>query len=242
MKTDEAEVQKLQDEVRAAEEEFISALLCHEAWKPAAYDQALHERIAHSYAGNTFLIVRQALRREMLMALMRLWDNSSTSIRMSSIARRLKNPRVFSALVAQSAARWGDEPYTVSEIHHDLWEKAKEAISIIERYERQGSSFNTLDKLRALRNQRLAHRHLGPSDGKKSDQDAYDTMTDALYQDTFTLIQLLLHVVHKTAFDPEEAAQVHAHYAKYFWAAVRSERTEGHPSYRAPLDQPSNLA
>src|SRR5438477_3953315 len=116
MNADEAEVQKLQAEVKAAEQEFIAALFCHEAWKPAAYDQDLHKRLEYSYAGQTFLIIRQALRREMLMALMRIWDTSGAGLRMSSIARRLKNARVFNALVAQSAARLGNEPSILKSI------------------------------------------------------------------------------------------------------------------------------
>ena len=59
-------IKTLRDQVRAANEEFSFAMQCHEAWKPAAYDTGLHQRLSHSYAGQTFLVVRHVLRREML--------------------------------------------------------------------------------------------------------------------------------------------------------------------------------
>jgi len=64
------------------------------------------------------------------------------------------------------------------------------------------------------------------------DRDALEEQTEALYQDRSNLVQLLFHVVEKTAYDPAEAAAVYARYAELFWASVRGERTEGHPQCR----------
>jgi hypothetical protein len=61
-----------------------------------------------------------------------------------------------------------------------------------------------------------------------------DDAVEAFYQDMSKLISLLLHLVERTAYDPAETAKVFALHAKYFWASVRGERTEGHPNYRAP--------
>jgi hypothetical protein len=82
------------------------AMACHEAWKPAAYDKALHERIGCSYAANTFLIVRQAHRREMLLALMRLWGDNSKAVGMKCIANTLQDNRIMDALTAECEAYW----------------------------------------------------------------------------------------------------------------------------------------
>jgi hypothetical protein len=41
-----------------------------------AYDKDLHSRMGQSYASQAFLVIRMALRRETLLALMRLWDRN----------------------------------------------------------------------------------------------------------------------------------------------------------------------
>src|ERR1700759_1325832 len=71
----------LQTKGRAASEEFNMAIACHEAWKPAAYDAALHERLNQAFTASTFITIRQVLRLEMLLALMRLWDRAVRLIR-----------------------------------------------------------------------------------------------------------------------------------------------------------------
>ena len=48
------------------------------------------------------------------------------------------------------------------------------------------------------------------------------------------LIRRLLSLVMAIAYNPEQTGKVYRHHAKFFWAGVRGEWTEGHPSYRAP--------
>ncbi len=43
------------------------------------------------------------------------------------------------------------------------------------------------------------------------------------------LIRLLMSLVIGEAYDPAETGEVYKHHAKFFWAGVRGERTEGHP-------------
>ncbi len=57
---------------------------------------------------------------------------------------------------------------------------------------------------------------------------------ESFYQDMSELIGLLLEIVMAHAYNPEDTGQVYRHHAKFFWAGVRGERTEGHPSYKAP--------
>src|SRR5207302_7152020 len=94
----ERKILALRRQVKAADEEFHIALAFHEAWKPAAYDTALHERIGRSYAAHTFRVIAAALRREMLLALMRLWDKHSGALRMKSVGDALRKPRIIDAL------------------------------------------------------------------------------------------------------------------------------------------------
>src|ERR1700722_13531249 len=96
-----AKIASLRKQVDAAQQEFDMAIKLHETWKPAAYDQNLHERMGDSFASQTFLVVRMALRREMLLALMRLWDRDSRAVRMKlSIADVLRDQSVVHALAA----------------------------------------------------------------------------------------------------------------------------------------------
>ena len=72
MEIDDPRIVALQQKVTAAQEEFDMAVTFHEIWKPAAYDQELHSRLGKSYATQAFLVTRTALRREMVLALVRL--------------------------------------------------------------------------------------------------------------------------------------------------------------------------
>jgi hypothetical protein len=64
----------LRAKVQAAVREYDSVVAYHETWRFASRDKSLHERMSHSFAGKAFLVVRSALRREMLLGLSRLWD------------------------------------------------------------------------------------------------------------------------------------------------------------------------
>jgi AbiU2 len=70
----------LQEMFTAAQQEFEYAIQFHEVWKIAADDSDLHRRTGRSYASQAFLIIRSAIRREMLLALMRLWDRNKQAI------------------------------------------------------------------------------------------------------------------------------------------------------------------
>jgi hypothetical protein len=64
--------------------------------------------------------------------------------------------------------------------------------------------------------------------------DATDVEIESFYQDNSELIHLLLSLVERIAYDPNDTAETYHFYASFFWAGVRGERTEGHPNYRAP--------
>jgi AbiU2 len=255
------EILALQAKVRAADEEFHIAIACHEAWKPAAYDSALHARIGTSYAANTFLLVRQVLRREVVLSLTRLWDDDKRSVGMGSIANCLSDKRILDALAGHYAAEWGglrqynvddipveERPAVLEAIQRNetqfglregeaLRERAAEAIKIIRNYECGGAGRATLEMLMTLRNERLAHRQVKPSVSALSDRDAFDERVESFYQDMAKLIRLLLGAVVQVSYNPDETAEVARRNAGLFWASVRGERTEGHPNYR-PVPKP----
>ena len=107
MEITDSKIIGLKKKVAAALDEFESAMACFEAWKPAAYDWVLHKRMGHSYATNTFNAVRNALRREMLLALTRLWDTDQRSVGMSQIAAILGDQQIMDTLAAACEAQWG---------------------------------------------------------------------------------------------------------------------------------------
>jgi AbiU2 len=153
-----ADIASLRKQVEAAQQEFDMAVRFHETWKPLAYDKDLHNRMGDSFATHTFLVVRLALRREMLLALMRLWDRDGRNVGMEfSIADLLRDQAVVHALAADRAVRIGmaDEE---DQMRSDLSQRASEAIALVEKYSETGSHYATLRKLRRLRNQHLAHR------------------------------------------------------------------------------------
>jgi hypothetical protein len=230
-------IETLRHQVRAANEEFSFAMQCHEAWKPAAYDTDLHQRLSHSYAGQTFLVVRHVLRSEMLLALTRMWDTNKEGLRMSLVAELLRDPAIINALAAEPGAQGNAPPNVMDEIARErgklLRVRAAEARKIILNYNEGGSGHSTLLKLKKLRHERLAHRQIKNVPIEVPGQNATDEEIELLYQDMAKLMGLLLGCVERTAYVAMEAADTYRFYSEFFWAGVRSERVEGHPKFRS---------
>lgn len=218
--------------MQAAQEEFDLAIVFHETWKPAAYDTDLHARMGTSYATQSFRVVSTALRREMIMALMRMWDNSKkNNLRMEDIGREIAKPAVMTALVTESAARMGIRG-AEADIRSTLEMRAAEVTRIIGKYGQGGPRHSVLKKLRHLRDKRLAHHELGPVTA--TGPSVEDNDIEEFFQDHYALIQALVGLVNRMAYNPAETAGVFRRYADHFWAGVRGERTEGHPHFRMP--------
>jgi hypothetical protein len=211
----------LRAKIKAAVQEYDTVVAFHESWRIAAHDKALHGRVSHSYAGQTFLVVRRALRLEMLLGLSRLWDHRTEAIKIISIADDLENPTILDSL-------WPNTP-TYAQVRS----QAAEAAALIRRYEKGGSSHSVLSRLRKLRNQHLAHHQITAKPIGMVEQEAIEKDIEALYVDSAKLISLLLHVVERTGYDPKDTAGVYTFYAQAFWESVTGERTEGHPRRRA---------
>ena len=210
----------LRAKVKAAVREYDAIVQFHESWRIAAHDKALHARVSHSFAGQTFLIVRRALRREMLLGLSRLWDHRTEAIKIISIADDLENPTILDSLLPNTP------------IYAEARGQAVEAAALIRRYEKGGSSHSTLSRLRRLRNQHLAHHQIAAKQIGVVEEEEIDKHAEDLYADSAKLISLLEHVVERTAYNPKETAGVYEFYAKFFWEAVTGERNEGHPRRR----------
>jgi hypothetical protein len=231
LETGNPEITDLRDMVTAAHKEIDMAVAFHEVWKPAAYDRDLHARMGKSYATHAFRITAIALRREMLLALARLWDTYKyePTIRMTWIAHTLRDDRILDALAAERVSSAG-LPEAFDDMRADLAKRACEVVQLVRKYLEGGSRKAVLDKLLTLRHEELAHRRVAPSEATGAN--ATDEEIEEFYQDNLSLVRNLLTLVNATAYDPEEHARVVRHYAGHFWAGVRGEQTEGHPNRR----------
>jgi hypothetical protein len=234
MKIDDPKIVTLREMVTAAMEELDLAVRFYEVWKIAETDKDLHARMGVSYATHAFMIARSAIRREMLLALMRLWDTrrdaQSPSIRMTWIKSTLEDPNVMATLARDRADRLGQWPGTLEAVRATLDPKAAEAISLTRKYMAGGSHHAALKKLTTLRHEKLAHRQIAATPEATPEEQEIEEF----YRDNMRLVQLLCSLVNATAIDPEDFAGVYRHYATYFWAGARGEQTEGHPNYPKP--------
>jgi hypothetical protein len=224
-------ITRLRDKVKAAQEEFDLAVIFYEVWKPAAYDTELHARMGTSYATQAFRVVSTALRREMIMALMRVWDKTSGTVQMEEIGREIAKPAVMGALAAERAARMGIVG-AEDAIRSTMDEEAIRVAQIVGKYAQGGPRHSVVEKLRHLRHKRLAHRQVARV--PVTSPSVTDEQIEEFYQDNSALIQALLRLVSGMGYDPSDAAKVFRHYAGHFWASVQGERMEGHPHYRMP--------
>jgi hypothetical protein len=235
----QVEIDTLKEKVKAAQEELDMAITFHEAWKPMAYDGNLHARMGNSYAAQTFFTVRHALRREMLLALLRLWDKDANAIRLENIGHLLKKDEIIRALAGPRAENTKLKSSFIGEhMLRALTEKRDELLPLIAKYGKDGSHNAVLEKLRNLRNTRLAHRRTTAPIAKGRDKttvegpDATDVEVDEFFNDNADIVSRLLSLVLALAYDPVDTAGVFGYYANLFWAAARGEGTQGHPQYR----------
>lgn len=212
----------LQRMLTAAQEEFDLAVAFHEVWKPAAYDQDLHNRLGNSYATQAFLVTRTALRREMVLALVRLWDANKEGVRMEMIWHHLRNSDLIDVLAQDRADRLGFSD-VLEHMREDLAGKADIARGLIAKYMEGGPRNNVLKTLRALRHKRLAHRQA--SQATAPGPSATDEEIEEFYQDNSKLIHILLSLVNALAYDPQDTAGVFSFYAKSFWERFQPTRT-----------------
>src|SRR6202040_2977130 len=131
------------------------------------------------------------------------------------------------ALAADRVARMGIAE-AEGQMRQDMGQLAAKAIALIKKYSGGGSHVAVRDKLQKLRHERLAHRQIEA--GAPPEVDATDRGVESFYQDMSELVRLLLSLVKGLGYNPAEAAEVYRHYATLFWAAMRGERTEGHPN------------
>jgi hypothetical protein len=219
MEIDDPEVVALREIVTAAQEEFDMAIAFHEVWKPATYDKDLHSRLGTSFASQAFLVTRTALRREMLLAMMRLWDSNRRSIRMRSVFDTLRSEEVIDALALERVNRLGF-PEAMGQMRDELGNQAQKAVCLLSLYMKGGRRHDVFKKLLALRHERLAHRQLARTTTTATGASATDEEIEEFYQVNSKLIKILLSVAKAIAYEPQDTANIFGFYASHFWKKV----------------------
>ena len=218
--------------VEAAQGEALLAIQFHETWRPTIADADLRKRMGHSFATHSFHIIRMALRREVLLALMRLWDKDSRTVKVTGIAELLRDKASFGELVRQRAGNLGYSFDVTDRMREALEPKRDRILSLIRKYTHGKEHSTVLDRLTTLRHEQLAHRQTRQPTDPAGLQHT-DEEVEEFYQDTLEIVELMLSVFLARAFDiAGEAGDVYRHHAKYFWAGVCGERTEGHPLFK----------
>lgn len=224
MKTDDPQITRLQSKVTAAQQEFDLAVAFHAIWKPTAYDQDLHGRLGVSYATQAFRVIRTALRRELILALIRLWDKDGRAIGMECIANALGKKEVIDAL---TLARVDQSSDIFEAMRADLSEKADKAISLVNKYIKDDGEGNAVyKKLRSLRNERLAHRQV-ETKARATGATSTDEEIEEFYQDNSKLVHILLSIFNAMAYDPEDTAKIFGFYASHFWSMFQKVERDG---------------
>ncbi|HDR9275780.1 hypothetical protein VI03_10130 [Burkholderia vietnamiensis] len=217
--------------VVAAEEEMLLAIMFHETWKPTAYDGDLRARIGGSYAAHTFEIIRLALRREVVMALMRLWDDHRQALKLNSIVDVLQSAECFDGLMRERIAAVGateEEADTLRDTHRKFRD---DMVALVRKHTHSNDPSPLLDRLRTIRHERLAHRQAEqPTD--PAGLLATDEEVEDLYQDSRRIINYMaLLLLGRSFYLALDSGRPYRESARYFWESVRGEGAEGHPRF-----------
>lgn len=214
------ELEDFRAAVVAAVEVIDRAAVLHAAWKPAAFDAALHARMSDTYAGHTFETIRQALRREMLLALWQLWDSNRRALRMSKIRCWLADAAIIRELAEESASKMGAWPGVFEAILDESTKAATGLLSLINKYMEGGTGRIVLKKLDAMRHDHLAHRALQQGDGMLGVRDAD---VEQFFADCCAIVARLSSLAKRNAYNPAETHEVFLHYASKFWAGCQGD-------------------
>ncbi len=224
----EEDLVTLRSIVETALEEVSLAICFHETWKPTVFDESLHQRMGKSFASHSLNTISYALRRELLLSLMRLWDSNKKALRIRLIADYLRKNDFFEYLVADRVRKIS--PHALQQIRDSMIPKRVEVLNLIHSYMENGEKHKIYENLKIYRNKRLAHRQLDDENVDETERISGHEI-DAFYQDTLRIVEILMSLVNGTSIQLGDIVRMHSQYAKLFWMTPMGERTEGHPNY-----------
>ncbi|MDR6582798.1 hypothetical protein HBH1_01267 [Herbaspirillum sp. BH-1] len=230
--SEDVEVEALRTAVRAAQDEILMAVAFYETWRPTIENADLANQLGTSFATNAFNVIQFSLQRELLLALVRIWDTNKKSLRMTAIREKLKRADIVERIVQDRKRAMGMRADVSGPLRAAIGPKCAHAVTLISKYIDGGARFRKLQKLVDIRHLRLAHRQLAsPENGMP---EVVRAEIDEIYLETIEIVQTLLSAVNAVSFPMGEAAEASRHYAEMFWQGVRGERTQGHPAFKSP--------
>lgn len=190
----------------------------------AARDKKLLARLGTSFATGAFITVRDALFRETVLALTRIWDKSAKdNLKIDEIVSNLTRTEVVAVLKQRRRAAYGGQGRYAAATEKQV-EREIAQIKNIQNRIRQGQLKNTVEALIRHRHELLAHRQISaPHSVIKITRSAKYGDERLLLRWTAALCERLnlavddLHVHHASDFARYKIA------AKCFWGPVRAE-------------------
>lgn len=235
----EQQIKALEARSLAAGREWQDFVSFYEVWKPAVQDQQLLRRLDETLAGNAFVTIRAALQRELIMSIMRIWDDHDSTICLRKIMILLDDHRTLGAIVHRVIDKTFEGQHTDHAARHEDMLKGYQASvaicqKIIRKY-KAGERLEFFKRLGQLRDEHLAHRQVIREKLPTGTDDM--PLFEEFANDTGTLVADLLNIIHNRLIDralPLLARQN----AKLFWASVRGETDPRHPDYHRKRAEP----
>lgn len=214
----EEDLENLKHMVDASKQEMEMAVQFYEVWKPAAYDDSLHDSLEFTRSAQAFLVIRSALRREFILSLFRCWDRNKKAIRMTWISNLITETSVINVLSRKKTMLMGDEDFEYY-VDKTFSSHAEKIIDIINKYQQGGDGHETMKNLTHVRDQKLAHKQI--KDVDLINKNITDQEIEEFYNDNLELISVLLSLVNNQCYDFNDVSHVFGVYSSNFWSNVK---------------------
>ena len=235
----EQQITSLEGRSMAASREWEDFVAFYEVWKPAVLDQELLQRLNETLAGNAFVTIRAALQRELIMSIMRIWDDHDDAICLRKIMTLLDDHRTLGAIVNRAIDRqFEGQDIDRTALHQDMLKGYQASVEvcrkIISKY-KSGARHEFFKRIGQLRDEHLAHRQV--IRGKLPTGTDDMPLFEEFVTDTRMLVADLLNIIHNRLIDRALPGLVQQD-AKLFWASVRGEADSSHPDYQRDRPKP----
>jgi hypothetical protein len=209
-----------------------SAIMFYEAARPLWLDRRIADRFHLTEAGNTAAALRFAAELQAAMAVLRMWDQGKQGNRgkkedntasLIGLMRELSTMAVQDALVAEATARVEHHygPAVRSDIEPEIVRWCR-AIGVTEMRYRPN-----LDRLRAYRNKRLAHRNPFDLDGLSLAGTAGRGDIATMLAAARRIVRGLRACMDGEVYRPRDSQQLRRRYSEAFWTIpLRTPRHE----------------
>lgn len=215
-------VERVRRRLAFAARDLEMAISFYEAARIPHRRADVQARFSDTEAGHTFVALRSAALFQTALSVMRLWDRRDDTASLVTIARELESHDLLDAISKDAALRqghlWGSA--VAKSTHEDL-------VSLRERIAKmkEGRLRGPLDRLRAYRDKRLAHRD--PFESSKAGLARTAMVTDVAFvlAASCYIVRRLRLAIDFIIDNPRAYRMIRRRYAEAFWAIpIRAER------------------